>query len=35
MELASGQLTQVLTVTPVADLERLTFLKVLLWEPPR
>jgi rod shape-determining protein MreC len=33
MELASGQLTQVLTVTPLADLSRLTFLKVLLWEP--
>jgi rod shape-determining protein MreC len=34
-DLASGQLTQVLTVTPLADLARLTFLKVLLWEPPR
>ena len=34
MELASGQLTQLLTVTPLADLGRLTFVKVLLWEPP-
>ncbi|MEY2461856.1 MAG: rod shape-determining protein MreC [Acidimicrobiaceae bacterium] len=34
-ELASGQLNQVLTVTPLADLARLTFLKVLLWEPPQ
>ena len=35
IDLASGQLTQVLTVTPLADLARLTFVKVLLWEPPR
>jgi rod shape-determining protein MreC len=35
IELAAGQLTQVLTVTPMTDFERLTFLKVLLWEPPR
>jgi rod shape-determining protein MreC len=35
IDLAAGQLTQVLTVTPLADLERLTFLKVLLWEPPQ
>jgi rod shape-determining protein MreC len=35
IELASGQLTQLLTVTPLADLGRLTVLKVLLWEPPR
>ena len=34
-ELAAGQLTQVLTVTPLADLGRLTFVKVLLWEPPQ
>jgi rod shape-determining protein MreC len=34
-ELAAGQLTQVLTVTPLADFERLTFLQVLLWEPPQ
>ena len=34
-ELADGQLTQVLTVTPLADLGRLTFVKVLLWEPPQ
>jgi len=32
-ELAEGQLTQLLTVTPLADLGRLTFVKVLLWEP--
>ena len=32
-DLAEGQLTQVLTVTPLADLGRLTFVKVLLWEP--
>jgi hypothetical protein len=34
-ELAEGQLTQVLTVTPFADLGRLTFVKVLLWDPPQ
>ena len=34
-ELASGQLNQVLTVTPLSDLSRLTVLKVLLWEPPQ
>jgi rod shape-determining protein MreC len=34
IDLSAGQLKQVLTVTPVADLARLTFLKVLLWEPP-
>ena len=34
VDLASGQLNQVLTVTPMADLSRLTVLKVLLWEPP-
>ena len=34
-ELAEGQLTQVLTVTPLADFGRLTFVKVLLWEPPQ
>ena len=34
-ELAEGQLTQLLTVTPLADLGRLTFVKVLLWEPAR
>lgn len=34
-ELAAGQLTQVLTVTPLTNFERLTFLQVLLWEPPQ
>jgi rod shape-determining protein MreC len=34
-ELSADQLTQVLTVTPLADLGRLTFVKVLLWEPPK
>jgi cell shape-determining protein MreC len=34
-ELAAGQLTQVLTVTPLADVEHLTFVEVLLWEPPQ
>jgi rod shape-determining protein MreC len=33
-ELSAGQLDQVLTVTPAVDLSRLSFLKVLLWEPP-
>src|SRR5439155_3741104 len=33
-ELAPAQLTQVLTVTPSVDLTRLTFVKVLIWEPP-
>jgi rod shape-determining protein MreC len=35
IDLSPGQLTQVLTVTPAADLARLTFVKVLLWEPPQ
>jgi rod shape-determining protein MreC len=34
-ELSADQLNQILTVTPYADLGRLTFVKVLLWEPPR
>lgn len=34
-ELAAGQLTQLLTVTALADFGRLTFLQVLLWEPPQ
>jgi rod shape-determining protein MreC len=34
-ELDSAQLTQVLTVTPLADLSRLTFVKVLIWVPPQ
>jgi rod shape-determining protein MreC len=33
-ELAPAQLTQILTVTPSVDLTRLTFVKVLIWEPP-
>ncbi|MEY2451350.1 MAG: rod shape-determining protein MreC [Acidimicrobiaceae bacterium] len=35
VELSADRLIQVLTVTPLADLSRLTFLKVLLWEPPQ
>ncbi|MEY2449944.1 MAG: rod shape-determining protein MreC [Acidimicrobiaceae bacterium] len=35
VDLSAGQLTQILTVTPLADLTRLTFVKVLLWEPPQ
>ncbi|MEY2453372.1 MAG: rod shape-determining protein MreC, partial [Acidimicrobiaceae bacterium] len=35
VDLSAGQLFQVLTVTPLADLGRLTFVKVLLWEPPQ
>jgi rod shape-determining protein MreC len=34
-ELSADQLNQVLTVTPYADLGRLTFVKVLLWVPPQ
>jgi cell shape-determining protein MreC len=34
-ELSPGQLEQVLTVTPTVDLSRLSFLKVLLWEPAK
>jgi len=34
-DLSADRLTQVLTVTPLADLGRLTFVKVLLWEPPQ
>ena len=34
-ELGEGQLNQVLTVTPLANLGRLSFVKVLLWEPPQ
>jgi rod shape-determining protein MreC len=34
-DLSADQLNQVLTVTPYADLGRLTFVKVLLWEPPK
>ena len=34
-DLSPGQLNQVLTVTPSADLARLTFVKVLLWIPPQ
>lgn len=34
-ELSADQLIQVLTVTPLADLSRLTFVKVLVWEPPQ
>ena len=34
IDLSPAQLTQLLTVTPSADLARLTFVKVLLWEPP-
>ena len=35
VELSADRLTQVLTVTPLSDLSRLTVLKVLLWEPPQ
>jgi rod shape-determining protein MreC len=35
VDLSAAQLTQLLTVTPSADLARLTFVKVLLWEPPQ
>jgi len=34
-DLSADRLTQVLTVTPLADLGRLTFVKVLVWEPPQ
>jgi rod shape-determining protein MreC len=33
VELSADRLNQLLTVTPLADLTRLTFVKVLLWEP--
>ena len=33
-ELSAGQLKQLLTVTPAVDLSRLSYLKVLMWEPP-
>jgi len=33
-ELSAGQLDQILTVTPAVDLSRLSYLKVLQWEPP-
>ncbi len=32
-DLSPAQLTQLLTVTPAADLTRLSFVKVLIWEP--
>jgi len=32
-DLSPAQLTQFLTVTPAADLTRLSFVKVLIWEP--
>ncbi len=32
-DLSPDQLTKVLTVTPLADMSRLAFVKVLLWEP--
>jgi rod shape-determining protein MreC len=35
VELSADRLQQVLTVTSLADLTRLTFVKVLLWEPPQ
>lgn len=34
-ELSAAQLTQILTVTPLVDLARLTFVKVLVWTPPK
>jgi rod shape-determining protein MreC len=34
VQLSADRLNQLLTVTPLADLTRLTFVKVLLWEPP-
>jgi rod shape-determining protein MreC len=33
VDLSPAQLTQLLTVTPAADLTRLSFVKVLIWEP--
>lgn len=35
VELSADRLNQLLTVTPHAELARLTFVKVLLWEPPQ
>jgi rod shape-determining protein MreC len=33
-ELSADELSQIVTVEPLADLSRLSYLRVLLWEPP-